>query len=180
MPALVNRSVGSSLGSRDEEGTSRCPRATKKSRNRRLIWEERIGQNIGGRSGISYQLPEGARDRLQRLASRESPPGEERQEPAALGGTRQGAELRGALGGERRREGAAVGPRRPLLGDRALHVRPGHAQGQEIARKAGGAAAALGPRSDVVPGERRVIQQSRPLRAGQGVFHGLRREAAPQ
>ena len=37
IPALVNSRVGSSAGTSDEEGTSRCPWATKKSRKSRRI-----------------------------------------------------------------------------------------------------------------------------------------------
>jgi len=46
IPALVNRSVGSSAGTRGELGTSWCPRALKNSRNLRRISAEVMGENI--------------------------------------------------------------------------------------------------------------------------------------
>ena len=55
MPALVNRRVGSSAGTNDEEGTSRCPLATKKSRNSRRIWADCMGREYKARRGRSLR-----------------------------------------------------------------------------------------------------------------------------
>src|SRR5690242_16812882 len=152
MPALVNSSVGSSLGSKDEEGTSRCPRATKKSRNSRRIWAERIGQNIGERFPISYQptpprrpgacLSQRAGHGLQRLAAGEASSGKKGEQPPPLDRAREVAELGGALGGEGRRQPPPVGVRGPLLGDGAIHDAAGDPHRHKIPNQASGAATA--------------------------------------
>src|SRR5215470_7728728 len=97
MPALVNSRVGSSLGSKDEEGTSRCPRATKKSRKSRRMSAERIRGNIPAayRQELTAQH---AIDGIDRLAPGKAAASEIGQQPPALDRTGEPVELSGALG----------------------------------------------------------------------------------
>src|SRR2546427_3084428 len=103
MPALVNSRVGSSLGSRDEEGTSRCPRATKKSRKSRRMSAERIRENIPTANRRPLTAQRGVH-RLDGIPAGKPPPSEKRQEPSAFDWAGQAAEVGRALGGEGGRE----------------------------------------------------------------------------
>ena len=78
MPALVNSKVGSSAGTNDEEGTSRCPLATKNSRNSRRMWDDFMPGNIS-QASLAYHLAHHLAD----LVAGESAAGEIRQHTAA-------------------------------------------------------------------------------------------------
>src|SRR6185437_15611514 len=159
MPALVNSRVGSSLGSKDEEGTSRCPRATKKSRNSRRMSAERIRENIPTprRRGLTAER---AVYCIDRLASRKAAPGEVSQQSPALDRTRHAVQLGDALGGQRRRERPPVALVGPLLGNGLVHQRPCDSHPQEVARQTSRPPPPLGAGRDIVASERQVVEQS--------------------
>src|SRR4051812_11435296 len=136
MPALVKRSVGSSAGTNEEEGTSRCPLATKKSmKSRRIVPDCMMEIYVSRESGVRSRaaLTDYLLHYLRNIPSGKATPCQVCDDPAPLGLPGKPTELSGAFPGKRQRHGSFVAAFRPLGRQRPIDQGPLHPHREKIA-----------------------------------------------